>query len=396
MTCDLHHIPPPSRSDGETRADAAPPLPEPSRAARPDESTSAAAHRPGTRGERMAAMLRRMVRKLAWMLFVFWGITVISFWVIHLAPGSPTDMQTTMNPLAGAEARKRLEALYGLDKPLHVQYMQWMGRLVRLDFGNSMSSDPRPVWDKIKERLPLTVGMNVASLALTLLCAIPIGVASAHWQGRLFDRLMTVLVFIGFAMPGFWLALLLMLLFGIQLQWLPLSGLTSLDHAAMPPLSRAWDILAHLAMPIFIYTFGSLAGFSRFMRASMLEVLRQDYILTARAKGLPVRAVIFRHALRNALLPVITILGLSLPGLIGGSVIIESIFALPGLGQLFYQAVMARDYPLIMGNLVLGAVLTLIGNLLADLCYGLADPRIRLTGGAVGQGGTRAHGSGSA
>lgn len=331
-------------------------------------------------------MLRRMARKLAWMLFVFWGITIISFWVIHLAPGSPTDMQTTMNPLAGAETRKRLEALYGLDKPLHVQYVQWLGRLARLDFGNSMSSDPRPVWDKIKERLPLTVGMNVASLVLTLLCAIPIGVASAQWQGRLFDRAMTVLVFMGFAMPGFWLALLLMLLFGIHLQWLPLSGLTSLDHAAMSPMGKAWDIMAHLAMPIFIYTFGSLAGLSRFMRASMLEVLRQDYILTARAKGLPVRTVIFRHALRNALLPVITILGLSLPGLIGGSVIIESIFALPGLGQLFYQAVMARDYPLIMGNLVLGAVLTLVGNLLADLCYGLADPRIRLTGGAGGDG----------
>lgn len=374
MTSDLRDTPPPPPAAGEIRADGARP-----------------AQRPG----RMAATLRRMARKLAWMLFVFWGITVISFWVIHLAPGSPTDMQTTMNPLAGAETRKRLESLYGLDKPLHVQYVQWLGRLARLDFGNSMSSDPRPVWDKIKERLPLTVGMNVASLVLTLLCAIPIGVASAHWQGRLFDRAMTVLVFIGFAMPGFWLALLLMLLFGIHLQWLPLSGLTSLDHAAMTPLGKAWDILTHLAMPIFIYTFGSLAGLSRFMRASMLEVLRQDYILTARAKGLPVRTVIFRHALRNALLPVITILGLSLPGLIGGSVIIESIFALPGLGQLFYQAVMARDYPLIMGNLVLGAVLTLIGNLLADLCYGLADPRIRLTGGTGGGGGD-ANGGGNA
>lgn len=374
MTSDLRDTPPPPPAAGEIRADGARP-----------------AQRPG----RMAATLRRMARKLAWMLFVFWGITVISFWVIHLAPGSPTDMQTTMNPLAGAETRKRLESLYGLDKPLHVQYVQWLGRLARLDFGNSMSSDPRPVWDKIKERLPLTVGMNVASLVLTPLCAIPIGVASAHWQGRLFDRAMTVLVFIGFAMPGFWLALLLMLLFGIHLQWLPLSGLTSLDHAAMTPLGKAWDILAHLSMPIFIYTFGSLAGLSRFMRASMLEVLRQDYILTARAKGLPVRTVIFRHALRNALLPVITILGLSLPGLIGGSVIIESIFALPGLGQLFYQAVMARDYPLIMGNLVLGAVLTLIGNLLADLCYGLADPRIRLTGGTGGNGGD-ANGGGNA
>lgn len=330
---------------------------------------------------RLTALSLRIGRKLLWMLVVFWGITVISFWVIHLAPGSPTDLETTMNPLAGAEARKRLESIYGLDQPLHTQYLQWMGRLVRFDFGNSMSSDGRPVMDRIKERLPLTVGMNAVALVLTLLLAVPIGVASAHWQGGWFDRGMTVLVFIGFAMPGFWLALLLMLFFGIRLEWLPLSGLTSLDYASLSTWGKVADVSRHLALPLFIYTFGSLAGMSRFMRASMLEVLRQDYILTARAKGLPVSSVIFRHALRNALLPVITILGLSLPGLIGGSVIIESIFALPGLGQLFYTAVMARDYPLIMGNLVLGAVLTLAGNLIADLCYGFADPRIRNGGG---------------
>lgn len=311
------------------------------------------------------------------MLVVFFGITAISFWVIHLAPGSPTDLQTTMNPYAGAEARKRLETIYGLDKPLHIQYVQWVSRLVQLDFGNSMSSDGRPVWDKIKERLPLTVGMNAASLVLTLLLAIPLGVASAYWHGGWFDKGVTLFVFIGFAMPGFWLALLLMLFFGIHLEWLPLSGLTSLDYARLSPLEKSFDVAKHLALPLFVYTFGSLAGLSRFMRSSMLEVLRQDFILTARAKGLPTHRIIFGHALRNALLPVITILGLSLPGLIGGSVIIESIFALPGLGQLFYTAVMARDYPLIMGNLVLGAGLTLIGNMLADLCYGLADPRIR-------------------
>lgn len=331
-----------------------------------------------------ASMARRLlVRaaiKLGWMLLVLWGITVISFWVIHLAPGKPTDMQTSMNPLAGEETRLRLERLYGLDKPLHVQYINWLERIVKLDFGRSMSGDFRPVWDKIKERIPLTVGMNVASLVLTLLIAVPIGVTSAYYQGRWFDSLSAVFVFIGFAMPGFWLALLMMLYFGIHLQWLPISGLTSLDYQTLSPMGKLADIARHLAMPIFIYTFGSLAGMSRFMRSSMLEVLRQDYILTARAKGLPLRTVIFKHALRNALLPVITILGLSVPGLIGGSVIIESIFALPGLGQLFYGAVMARDYPLIMGNLVLGAVLTLAGNMIADICYGLADPRIRSTG----------------
>lgn len=326
----------------------------------------------------MAHVIKRILIKLLWVGVVFFGITIISFWVIHLAPGSPTDLQTTLNPEAGMEARAQLEKLYGLDKPLHIQYINWLERLVHLDFGQSMSGDHRPVWDKIKERLPLTFGMNVASMVLTLLIAVPIGVAAAWWRGGAFDKISTVIVFIGFAMPGFWLALLLMLWLGINWPILPISGLTSLGYEAMSPLEKMWDVTKHLILPVFIYTSGSWAGMSRFMRSSMLEVLRQDYIMTARAKGLPSHTVLFKHALRNALMPVITILGLSVPSLIGGSVIIESIFALPGLGQLFYQAVMSRDYPLIMGSLVLGAVLTLLGNLLADVGYGMADPRIRL------------------
>jgi len=326
----------------------------------------------------MAQIIKRILIKLLWVGVVFLGITVISFWVIHLAPGSPTDLQTTLNPEAGLEARAQLEKLYGLDQPIHVQYANWLKRLVQLDFGQSMSGDHRPVWEKIKERLPLTFGMNVASMVLTLLIAVPIGVAAAWWRGGMFDKLSTVVVFVGFAMPGFWLALLLMLWLGINWPVLPISGLTSLGYDSLSPFGKFWDLTKHLILPIFIYTSGSWAGMSRFMRSSMLEVLRQDYIMTARAKGLPSRTVLFKHALRNALMPVITILGLSVPSLIGGSVIIESIFALPGLGQLFYQAVMARDYPLIMGSLVLGAVLTLLGNLLADVGYGLADPRIRI------------------
>lgn len=314
------------------------------------------------------------------MLLVLWGITLVSFFVIHLAPGTPTDMQTTLNPMAGEAARARLEALYGINRPIYVQYFDWLSRMVQFDFGNSMSSDARPVIDKITERLPLTIGINILSLLLTLLIAIPIGVLSAWKQGSLFDKLMTICVFIGFAMPGFWLALLLMLYTGLEHQWLPLSGLTSLDYGSLSFPGRLMDLAKHLVLPVSVITVGSIAGMSRFMRSSMLEVLRQDFILTARAKGLQARIVIFRHAMRNALLPVITLLGLSVPGLIGGSVIIETIFALPGLGQLFYTAVMARDYPLIMGNLVLGAILTLAGNMLADIGYGLADPRIREQG----------------
>ncbi len=338
-----------------------------------------APNRGGSTASRWRALAIRALRKTLWMLLVLWGITLVSFFVIHLAPGTPTDMQTSLNPLAGDMVRERLNALYGLDRPLWEQYVDWLSRLVRLDFGISLSSDARPVMEKIMERLPLTVGMNVISLLLTLLISIPIGIISAVRRGSLLDRALTVLVFLGFAMPSFWLAMLLMLYFGIDLGWLPLSGLTSLDYAQLSPLGKALDIARHLALPILVGLVGSIAGTSRFLRSSMLEVLRQDYMTTARAKGLPTRLVIGRHALRNALLPVITMLGLSIPGLIGGSVIIETIFALPGLGQLFYAAVMARDYPLIMGNLVLGAVLTLLGNMLADAGYGLADPRIRST-----------------
>ena len=329
------------------------------------------------RRARLADITAGILRKTLWMLLVLWGITLISFWVIHLAPGSPTDMETTLNPLAGEAARQRLEVLYGLDRPIYVQYWDWLLRLLHFDFGNSMSADSRPVLTKIMERLPLTVGMNVTAMLLTLLIAIPVGIASACRQNSLFDRSVTVLVFLGFAMPSFWLALLLMMFFGIELQWLPISGLTSMNYEQLTLWGKFCDLAKHLALPILVYTVGGLASMSRYMRACMLEVLRQDYILTARAKGLNETTIIRRHALRNALLPVITLLGLSVPGLIGGSVIIESIFALPGLGQLFYAAVMARDYTMIMGNLVLGAVLTLFGNLLADVCYGLADPRIR-------------------
>ena len=334
--------------------------------------------------EKAVLLARRALRRIFLLGIVFFGITLVSFTVIHLAPGSPVDMETTMNPLADQHARARLEELYGLNKPLHIQYMHWVSSLVRLDFGKSLSGDRRPVIDKIAERLPLTLGMNLASLGLTLLIAIPIGCFAAARRGSLFDRLATIFVFIGFAMPSFWLALILMLHVCIAWQLLPISGITSMNFASLSPLGKTLDIAKHLTLPIFIYTFGSLAGMSRFMRSSMLEVLRQEYITTARSKGLPQRIVIFRHALRNALLPLITLLGLSIPGLIGGSVIVESIFALPGMGQLFYAAVMARDYPLIMGNLVLGACLTLLGNLLADLCYSLADPRIRSAGGKDG------------
>jgi peptide/nickel transport system permease protein len=270
-----------------------------------------------------------------------------------------------------------LREFYGLDKPLHVQYVTWLGKLARLDFGRSFAPDNRPVIDKITERIPITLSLNIIALVIEFGLAIPIGIFAAIRQNTLMDKGITVFVFIGFAVPTFWLALLLMYLFGVKLGWLPISGLHSLGSEGYGTFRWLADMAKHLIMPIAVASFGSLAGVSRYMRSTMLEVIRQDYITTARAKGLSERVVIMRHALRNALLPVITLLGFSLPGLIGGSVIFETIYAIPGMGQLFYMGVMARDYPLVMGILVIGAFLTLLGNLLADISYALADPRIR-------------------
>ncbi|MEJ2671972.1 MAG: ABC transporter permease [Deltaproteobacteria bacterium] len=318
-----------------------------------------------------------ILKRLGLMVPLLLGITLISFLVIHLAPGSPTEMQTTLNPKASLEAQKRLRELYGLNKPLMVQYWDWLSRIAHMDFGRSFAPDRRPVWDKIKERIGITLGLNLMSLIIILVVSVPIGVIAAYRAHSWFDKGTTLLVFLGFAMPTFWLALLLIMFFGVYLDWLPISGLTSFNFNQLTLWHKIQDLGAHVTLPVLVAAFGGLAGMSRYMRGNMLEVIRQDYITTARAKGLPERTVIFKHALRNALLPVITILGLSVPGLIGGSVIFESIFAIPGMGQLFYGAVMARDYPLVMGELVIGAVLTLLGNMLADVGYALADPRIR-------------------
>jgi peptide/nickel transport system permease protein len=324
-------------------------------------------------------MLQYIAKRLLFMAPLLVGITIICFAVMHLAPGSPTDLQTQMNPRASAEAQERLRAMYDLDKPLYHQYWIWVKKLAVLDLGQSFSTDHRPVADKILERLPITILLNVMSLILILAIAIPIGVLSAVHQNSLFDKLTSILVFVGFAMPTFWLALLLMILFGVQLGWLPISGIRSLNYEYLPAGAALWDLVKHLILPVVLSAFGGLAGLSRYMRSNMLEVIRQDYITTARAKGLSERVVIYKHALRNALLPVITILGLSIPGLIGGSVVFETIFAIPGMGQLFYMSVMARDYPVVMGILFIGAVLTLLGNLIADVSYAVADPRIRVS-----------------
>jgi len=322
-------------------------------------------------------MKQYALKRLAGMIPLLIGITIISFGMMHLAPGEPSVVGNEFNPKVSAADIERLRAYYGLDKPLYEQYWNWLKRLVVLDFGNSFSSDGRPVMDKVMERLPVTLWINVLAMLLILVVAIPIGVASAVRQNSWFDRGMTVFVFIGFAIPSFWLGLLLMLWLGVNTNFLPISGIHDYGWQQMSWVEQQADLLKHLVLPVFVSAIGGLAGMSRFMRSGMLDVIRADYITTARAMGAAERTIRYRLALKNALLPIITLLGLSIPGLIGGSVIVEQLFSIPGMGLLFYEAVLSRDYPLVMGITVIGAVLTLLGNLLADLSYAWADPRIR-------------------
>ena len=329
------------------------------------------------RGAKVYKMVSYIAKRLLGLIPVLFGITVVTFFVIHLSPGKPTRLQAEMSPKITLEAREKLDRLYGLDKPIYIQYWVWVKKLAVLDFGKSFT-DERPVLVKIGERIPITITIELLSLFLIFLIAVPVGIMSAVKENSFFDRGSTVFVFIGFATPTFWLALLAMSLFGVQLGWLPISGIKSLDFGELNFFQKILDISRHLILPVFVSAFGGLAGISRYMRTSMLEVMHKDFIRTARAKGLSEKEVIYKHALKNALLPIVTIIGLSVPGLIGGSVIFESIYAIPGMGKLFFDSVMARDYPVIMGILFVGAILTLLGNLLADVMYACVDPRIRV------------------
>lgn len=334
-------------------------------------------------------MLKYIIKRVLWMIPLLIGISLISFFIMHLAPGDITSNESAFNPKASEESRQKLREMYNLDKPVIVQYSLWLKRLATLDFGKSFASHQKPVFwqttDKdgnvtkglIQEALPITLMINLLGLAITLILAIPLGIIAARkyqgWQ----DRSITLFNFVGFSIPGFWLSLLLMYWLGVINNWFPISGLHSLNYDSLDTWGKIKDSLSHLFLPVVIPSITGLAGITLFVKNGMLDVLHQDYITTARAKGLNEHKVIYTHALRNALLPLITIIGLSIPGLIGGSVIAETIFAIPGMGKLFYDAVLMRDFPVVMGILTIGSALTLLGNLLADLMYAWADPRVR-------------------
>jgi peptide/nickel transport system permease protein len=321
-------------------------------------------------------LLRYAIKRALLAIPLLLGISIISFGILHLAPGGPTVLQERMDPRISQESIRELRSLYGLDKPVPVQYVNWLGRLVRLDFGVSFR-DRRPVLTKILEVFPATLLLNILSMLIVFGIGIPMGIYSAVAKGSLPDRSLTLFSFLAYSIPAFCLALFLQLVFGVWLGILPVAGFRTPWSAGMPWWNQTLDVGWHLVLPVVVTSFGTWVAISRYMRNSLLEVLSQEYVRTAYAKGLSKRRVILGHALPNALLPVITILGLSLPTLIAGSIIIESIFAWPGMGQLTFNAAINYDYPVVMGTTILGAGLTVAGNLLADLAYGWVDPRVR-------------------
>ncbi len=311
------------------------------------------------------------------MIPMLFGITVITYLAIFFLPGGPTaGIMGDLNPKVSPEIRERLIKQYQLDKPFYIQYGNWVQGLCQLDFGRSFK-DNRPVVDIIGERLPRTILLSGLSMLFAFVFAIPIGIISAVNKNKWGDRLLTVFVFVGFSVPTYWVALLAIIVFGIYLGWVPITGYQSLLADEMNFPSRMIDIAHHLILPVLVSGLTSLAGLSRYVRNGMLEVIRQDYVRTARAKGLPEKQVIYSHALKNTLIPVITIVGLSIPSLISAGVIFETIFSYPGLGRLVWEAVVSRNVPVLMASVTLGALLTLVGNLVADILYAYADPRIR-------------------
>lgn len=352
-------------------------------------------------------MLNYALRRLLLMIPTLLLITAVIFAVVKLAPGNPFSVsqgasERAVSKMDSADYQSML-ARYGLDKPWYVQYGRWVKMVLSGSLGDSFS-ERRPVnevlfstpgkswaeapgiWHGLKascrtlfeSKLGATLFLNSLALLAVLLIAIPLGLYSAVRRGGWVDRISGVLLYALYSLPNYWIAVLLILLVGVKLQWLPFYGMHGEGAETLSGLGYLGDALAHAALPAVCLAYGSLAFMARFSRGAMLEVLKQDYMRTARAKGLPERTVLLRHGLRSALVPFVTLFGLMLPELVAGSVIVETIFAWPGLGQMFVKAIYTRDYPLILAECLLGALLVLVGTLLSDLGYAWADPRVRL------------------
>ncbi|MGE3275827.1 MAG: ABC transporter permease [Vicinamibacterales bacterium] len=315
----------------------------------------------------MTAYLTRRVLQMIPLLF---GITLVLFAVIQAAPGGPEGALLESGRFIDPEVIAAYRARLGVDQPVHVQYVRWLSAALQGDLGLSFSTT-RPVGEMIAERLPATLELMGASFLLAAVLAFAVGTLSAVRQYSWFDHLTTGGSFLGIAMPVFWFGLILQLVFGVWLGWLPVAGTETVGASGLG------DHLLHLILPAVVLSLRYVAGWSRYLRGSLIQALRADYIRTARAKGLPEEVVIGVHGLRNALIPVVSVMALNLAALFSGAVITETIFAWPGIGRMFVQAMFARDYPLLMGILLLGSVMVVVFNLVADLLYGLLDPRIR-------------------
>ncbi len=323
-------------------------------------------------------MLRALTRRLVTGVLTLFLVTVLVLALVHLAPGRPltAEMQSEgLHPIS-PEAQAEMERIYHLDKPLHIRYLLWLGDLSRGDLGNSFH-DKRPVAAKIGERLGITLTLNLLSLILMVVMAVPLGAAAAYRPGSAIDRLGGTGTYMLYAVPAFWAGLLLQIVFAVRLGWLPLAGLASEGAERLWPVERMADGALHLVLPVICLSYGGLAYLSRFVRATLLESSSDESSVAARARGLSSFAVLCRHGFRRAAVPMLTLAGLILPTLVGGSVIVETVFSIPGLGRLFVEAAFQRDIPVLMGLTLLSGAATLAGILAADLAYAVADPRIR-------------------
>jgi len=322
-------------------------------------------------------MSRFLVRRLAQSLILLFIVLTIMFILLHLAPGDP--MSRYYDPDMSPEAIREIRESLGLDRPLMEQYARWITSFARGDFGTSFRYR-LPVRDLLAEAIPNTLRLTIAALALHILLGISLGVLSAAKKYSVFDRVNTIAALFVYSIPSFWLGLMLILVFSLKLGALPSSHMQSIDTEGFTAAALFLDRARHLVLPAFVLGIASAASTARYMRGSMLDVLRESYIRTARAKGLPETRVLLKHALRNAALPLVTIIGLSLPFLFGGAVVVETIFSWPGMGRLAVDAIYARDYPVVLAINFVVAVIVILGNLLADIAYGLLDPRIAAAG----------------
>ncbi|MED1738201.1 ABC transporter permease [Bacillus swezeyi] len=314
-------------------------------------------------------MVTYIIRRTLMSIPILFGITILSFAIMKAAPGDPVSLM--VDPSIKQADREKFIEKYGLNEPEHIQYMKWLGNMMQGDFGTSIVRKGTPVIDLILARLPNTLLLMLVSTILALLISIPLGVLSARRPYSKLDYGITFTSFIGLAVPNFWFGLILIMVLSVNLGWFPTGGVMTLNSGF-----SLWDRIHHLILPAFVLATADMAGLTRYTRSSMLDVLRQDFIRTARAKGFKENRVVYKHGLRNGLLPVVTIFGLMIPSFIGGAVVTEQIFSWPGLGKLFIDSAFQRDYPVIMSMTVISAVLVVIGNLIADILYAIIDPRI--------------------